>query len=163
MSVTTGDSVRRPGEVVFAMLLVVCSVTAFWQSFAISGLRGLSEPGVFPMLASATMLISSLLILKDVIASSSAQRDKSFFFVEIVPYRLLLIVGFILAYIIAMPLIGFIFSSSIFLFASFWLLWRKGPMISAALTLGSLAVVYFVFRMIFQVVLPGGSLIEGII
>ncbi len=67
MSEPSRPAERRQGEVMFSLLLAVFSVTAFWQAFAISGFRGLSEPGVFPMLASATMLVSSLLILKEVL------------------------------------------------------------------------------------------------
>ena len=142
MSGTQNDSVRRPGEMVFAILLIVFSVTAFWQSYAISGLRGLSEPGVFPMLASATMLLSSLVIMRELMAREPApEHRQSSFLRDIVPPRLLMVVGFILAYVVAMPLIGFVFSSAVFLFAAFWLLWRKGPVVSAALTLVSLAIV----------------------
>ncbi len=163
MSGAVKNSVRHPGEIVFSILLIVFSVTAFWQSYAISGLRGLSEPGVFPMLASATMVLSSLVIMRKLIAKrQSSEVGQASFLKDIVPFQLLVVVGFILVYVVAMPLIGFVFSSAIFLFASFWLLWRKGPFVSAALTAGSLAVVYVVFRLVFQVVLPGGSLIQGI-
>ena len=116
------------------------------------------------MLASATMLLSSLVIMRDLTSKQrSSQEGQSSFLRDIVPFRLLVVVGFILVYVVAMPLIGFVFSSAAFLFASFWLLWQKGPLMSAVLTAGSLAVVYLVFRKVFQVVLPGGSLIQGII
>lgn len=153
---------RRPGEVVFSLVLAVFSVTAFWQSFAISGFAGLSEPGVFPMLASATMLISSLLILKDVL-SKPAGPDAGFagFRQEVVPLRLVGVILLILAYVVAMPLLGFVVSSAGFLFLSIWYLWRKGPLVSAVLTVTSLAAIYFIFRQVFQVVLPQGSLMQG--
>ncbi len=163
MSESPRPSARRPGEVAFSLLLAVFSVTAFWQSFAISGFRGLSEPGVFPMLASATMLLSSLMILRDVMSKSiNPDTGLAQFRREIVPARLIVVVGFILAYVIAMPLLGFVISSAGFLFLSVWYLWRKGPLVSAALTLASLAVIYFIFRQVFQVVLPQGSLIQGL-
>lgn len=163
MSESPRPSARRPGEVAFSLLLAVFSVTAFWQSFAISGFRGLSEPGVFPMLASATMLLSSLMILCDVMSKSiNPDTGLAQFRREIVPARLIVVVGFILAYVIAMPLLGFVISSAGFLFLSVWYLWRKGPLVSAALTLASLAVIYFIFRQVFQVVLPQGSLIQGL-
>jgi hypothetical protein len=53
-------------------------------------------------------------------------------------------------------------SSAAFLFASFWYLWRRGWLVSMALTLVALAAIYAVFRLVFQVVLPTGSLIRGI-
>ncbi len=154
---------RRPGEVAFSLLLAVFSVTAFWQSYAISGFKGLSEPGVFPMLASATMLLSSLVILRDVMLKQ-AGPETGFepFRRDIVPVRLVVVVGLILAYVIAMPLLGFVVSSAGFLFLAVWYLWRKGPLMSAALTLASLAAIYVIFRQVFQVVLPQGSLIQGV-
>ncbi len=163
MSEPSSPTARRPGEVMFCLLLAVFSVTAFWQSFAISGFRGLSEPGVFPMLASATMLVSSLLILKDVL-SKPASPDAGFerFRQEVVPLRLVGVIMLILAYVVAMPLLGFVAGSAGFLFLSFWYLWRKGPLVSAVLTAVSLAVIYFIFRQVFQVVLPQGSLMQGL-
>jgi len=163
MSELSGPVARRPGEVLFSLGLAVFSVTAFWQSYAISGFSGLSEPGVFPMLASATMLVSSLLILKDVL-SKPAGPDAGFarFRQEIVPLRLVGVILLILAYVVAMPLLGFVASSAGFLFLSFWYLWRKGPLVSAALALVSLAAIYVIFRQVFQVVLPQGSLMQGL-
>ncbi|MEO9875562.1 MAG: tripartite tricarboxylate transporter TctB family protein [Anderseniella sp.] len=163
MSELSGPGARRPGEVLFSLGLSVFSVTAFWQSYAISGFSGLSEPGVFPMLASATMLVSSLLILKDVL-SKPAAPDAGFarFRQEIVPLRLVGVILLILAYVVAMPLLGFVASSAGFLFLSFWYLWRKGPLVSAALALVSLAAIYVIFRQVFQVVLPQGSLMQGL-
>lgn len=162
MSEPSTPSARRPGELLFSLLLAVFSVTAFWQSYAISGFTGLSEPGVFPMLASATMLISSLVIVRDVV-SKPATADAGFaqFRRDIVPARLIVVVGFILAYVITMPLLGFLVSSAGFLFLSFWYLWRRGPLVAAILTVVSLGAIHVVFRQVFQVVLPQGSLIQG--
>lgn len=162
MSEPSSPIARRPGEVMFCLLLAVFSVTAFWQAFAISGFTGLSEPGVFPMLASATMLVCSLLILKDVLSKPAAPGvGFASFRQEIVPLRLVGVILLILAYVVTMPLLGFVASSAGFLFLSFWYLWRKGPLVSMVLTVTSLAVIYFIFRKIFQVVLPQGSLTAG--
>ena len=53
---------KRPGEVPFGLVLVVFSATALWQAHAISGFAGLTTAGVFPMLASGTMLVSAVVI-----------------------------------------------------------------------------------------------------
>jgi len=162
----TEPRTRRPGELVFALVLVVFSVAAFWQSFGISGFSGLSEPGVFPMLASGTMLVGAVFILFDTRSVAPPEETGTSpsrrFLTEIVPLRLVGVVGLILVYVLAMPLLGFLVSSAIFLFAAFWFLWRKGPLVSAGLAAGSLAVIYFVFRKVFQVVLPDGSLLQGL-
>lgn len=151
----------------FSLALVIFSVSAFWQSYGISGFTGLSQPGVFPMLASATMIISSLVIMGSVYSKpeDSASQDQrtgiSRFCREIIPLRLAGIVGLIGAYVVTMPLLGFVLSSAAFLFVAFWFLWRRGPWTSAALTVGSLTVIHFIFRSVFQVVLPQGSILQG--
>ena len=163
-------SPKRQGERGFSLLLVVFSVTAFWQSHAISGFSGLSTAGVFPMLASGTMVIASLCIL----IQSFRQPDESLsenlrseekilqgFFQSILPLQLVIVVLLISGYVVAMPLLGFLLSSAIFLFLSFSYLWRKSLGISLLLTLFSVVSVYLIFRKLFQVVLPQGTLLPG--
>ena len=62
-------------------------------------------------------------------------------------------------YLYAMPWLGFVIASGLFLFACFAYLWRKGFLISLLLSAGSLAAVYFLFRIVFEVVLPQGTLL----
>ena len=154
--------IRKPGEIVFSIFLTVFSVTAFWQAFAISGFTGLSTAGIFPMLASLAMIVCSLIITKDVFAK---QPHKMSGFAsslnEILPITLIYMIVLISAYLLAMPIIGFVFSSAAFLFLSFSILWKKPIWLSALLAIFSLAIIYFIFRTIFQVVLPQGSLIQG--
>ena len=161
-----GSRTRRQGEIVFAILMVAFSVTAFWQAYAISGFSGLSEPGVFPMLASATMLVSAIVVLRDsvirTVPDPEAETGIAAIILKIVPPRLLAVMTMILAYVVAMPLLGFVVSSALFLLAAFWFLWRRGLLISLALTAASLGGVYVVFRKVFQVVLPQGSLLQGL-
>lgn len=157
---------RRPGEIAFSVMLVVFSTVSFWQSYAISGLTGLSEPGVFPMLTSATMLVSAIFIMRQTMARNAlpAAKDSgiSRFMRTVLPGRLVAMIGFILAYVISMPFLGFLASSTLFLFASFCLLWRKNVFIALALTALSLSVIYIVFRQVFRVVLPQGTLLQGL-
>ena len=68
----------------------------------------------------------------------------------------------ITGYLVAMPLIGFILASAAFLFLSFSYLWRKSLVVSLLITAVSVASVYFIFRKLFQVVLPSGSLLQGL-
>ena len=157
---------QRPAESLFALVLVVFSVTAFWQAYRISGFSGPSTPGVFPMLAAATMALSALFILR----RSAAQRlpaegsasGPRRFFREVTPARHRVMLGFIFLYVVAMPLLGFIISSGLFLFAAFAYLWRKHALVSLVLTAGSLAAIYAIFRVVFQVVLPNGTLVQGL-
>lgn len=157
---------RRAGELVFAIGLLGFSLAALWQAFEISGFSGLSTPGVFPMLAAGTMVVSALFILvhtlrlpKPVQAAGSALGR---FVRDVVPLRLVAVLGLILLYLAAMPWLGFLVSSGIFLFAAFCLLWRRSPLFSLAVTVLCLAAIFVIFRLVFQVVLPQGTLLRGV-
>ncbi|PWV99906.1 tripartite tricarboxylate transporter TctB family protein [Hoeflea marina] len=155
---------RRPGELVFAIALVVFSAILLWQAFAISGFSGLSTPGIFPMLATGTMLVSGLAILRDVVRSRPVAGGRSplhGFVADIVPLRLSGMIGLVALYLAAMPWVGFLISSAIFLFLSILFLWRRSLLMTTALTAVSLLAVYLVFRVVFQVVLPAGTLMRG--
>jgi len=158
-------SPKRQGELGFSLLLVVFSVSAFWQSYAISGFTGLSTAGVFPMLASATMVVAAVCILLQSLSQSPVANPESAnnqgFFQTILPLRLVIVVVLIAAYVIAMPLLGFLLASAVFLFLSFSYLWRQSLVSSVLITLVSVASVYLIFRKLFQVVLPEGTLLQG--
>lgn len=158
-------SPKQQGETGFSLLLLVFSVTAFWQSYAISGFSGLSTPGVFPMLASATMVFATVCILLQSLRRKDSANSNEIvsqnFFQTILPVRLLVVVCLISGYVVAMPLLGFLLASAIFLFISFSYLWRKSFLVSLAITVGSVVCVYLVFRKLFQVVLPKGTLVQG--
>jgi len=156
-----GKRERRPGEIVFIAILLAFSLVALQQAFGISGLSNISGAGVFPMLAAGTMILSALAILRDTLANSVMNEPGSIarrFVEEVTPLRLVVVIVLIFAYVAAMPLVGFIYSSAGFLFLMLAYLWRKGILVSLALSGFSLALIYVVFRLLFQVVLPQGTL-----
>lgn len=153
--------VRRPGEVMFALLLVVLSVAAFWQAYAISGFSGKTTPGVFPMLAAGIMTISALVILISATRSPPTPRDAPGFFTEVLSLNHIVLIGLVFGYVMLMPVLGFVVSSAIFLYCAFQYLWRKNPLVILVLTALTLAVIYALFREVFQVVLPQGTLLQG--
>ena len=151
----------RPGELLFAVLVTGFSALALWQAYEISGFSGLSTPGIFPMLAAATMLISALFILTDAGSRRSAEGPMEASPTRVLSSHLMVVALLVAGYVFAMPYVGFMVCSSVFLFLSFAFLWRRRIWISLLLTAGTLAGIYLVFRMIFQVVLPRGSLLQG--
>lgn len=157
---------RRPGEFVFAMAVLVFSLAAFWQAYEISGFTGLTTPGVFPMLATGTMIVAALFILADT-ARRRPEADKPAtarrFFAEILPIRHMTLIGLVLLYLLLLPALGFIVSSALFLLAAFQYLWRRHVLVTILLSAGALAAVYVIFRIVFQVVLPEGSLMRGLV
>ena len=159
MSSQTPD--RRPGELVFALLIVVFSAVTSWLSYGISGFTGKTTAGVFPMIASGVMMVSSVVIFVSATRLPATPKSSNGFLAEILTPRHLIMIGFIVAYVLLMPLIGFVASSAVFLFCSFQFLWRKNPLLILALTGATLAIIYVIFREVFQVVLPQGTLLRG--
>ena len=166
----SNPSPKRQGERGFSLLLLVFSTAAFWQSHAISGFTGLSTAGVFPMLASATMIAAALCILIQSLrhpgevefgTPDPEESSTKGFFQSIFPLRIVIVVIMIAGYVIAMPILGFLLSSAVYLFLSFSYLWRKSFVVSLLVTLVSVASVYLIFRKLFQVVLPKGTLLQG--
>ena len=149
----------RPGERVFALVLIVFSVFVFTEAYAISGFKGLTTGGVMPMVASAVMIISGVVILFQSARKPVNQTAPS---TGVLSYLLPLpLVGFaaiVAAYAWLIPLLGFIVASGLFLFVSIWILWRKGPLITLVIAGISVAAIHVLFRIVFQVVLPTGTL-----
>ena len=153
---------RRPGEIAFAVLCVVFGLVAFGQAYGISGFGGLSTPGVFPMLATGAMVVSGLFILAGTVrrpAEPGTESAGARFWREMLPLRHCVMLGLMLAYLAALPLLGFVVASALFLFAAFQYLWRRNVLVTLVLSAVSLAAIYVVFRIVFQVVLPQGSLV----
>ena len=157
---------RRPGERAFALLIGVFSALALWQAYEISGFTGLSTAGVFPMLAAAAMLVAALVVIRDTVARPKAgqrlpetadgQRR------TVLPVRLIVVIGLVVLYVMVMPYVGFMVASAGFLFAVFSYLWRRRLPVTVLLTTVTLASIYVVFRILFQVVLPKGTLVQGL-
>ena len=74
----------------------------------------------------------------------------------------MVLIRLVLGYILLMPMLGFVASSALFLFCAFQYLWRKNPFIILALTAFTLTFIYVIFREVFQVVLPQGTLLQGL-
>jgi hypothetical protein len=157
---------RRPGEVAFAIIILIFSAAALWQAYEISGFEGLSTPGIFPMLAAAAMLVSGLFILRDTFrkpaAGEGGRQQFARFVTDVTPLRLVLVVAMIIAYMLAMPRLGFTIASALFLFFAFTLLWRRNVLVSLLVTAVALLGVTGIFRVVFQVVLPQGQWVQGL-
>jgi hypothetical protein len=161
---------------VFACLLLIFSLFVVHQAYNISGFTSISSPGALPLLAAAFLLVSSIFIsitaFKLAAAPSkaaapgeeAAPREEVAsargFFPEMAP-PLLLVFGVVtLGYISIIDVFGFVLSSASFLFLSTLYLHRKGVIVSLLISVNTLAVIYIVFRVVFKVILPEGSLFE---
>lgn len=149
----------RPGERLFALVLVLFAGFVFSESYAISGFKGLTTGGVMPMLASGIMVITGLLILAETFRKPRAPEAGVFALVAyLFPLRVVLFSLLVVAYASLIPSLGFLLASALLLFVAIWALWQKGPIWAFAISLVSVAAIYVLFRIVFQVVLPIGSL-----
>jgi len=150
---------RRPGETLFVLALVAAGAAAVVEAQRLGGLSDPSGPGIFPMLASLVLVVSALVLLwRRVPAEAAAVERLRRFGREVVPLRVLAVIGLILAYVVAMPTVGFMAATGAFLVVVLRLLWDRGWLAVLTLTAFSLAVIHLVFRIVFQVVLPAGRL-----
>jgi len=145
---------RQPGEVGFAVVLVVFSIAALTQSYRISGFEGLSSAGVFPLLASATMLLSAGLILWRTLRAPPPLPGAGGFGRRILPPRVLGYMGLVVAYGLAIGWFGFVVASGVFLLVSLLWLARLPWHQALAGSAGALLIIVLVFRYGFRVILP---------
>lgn len=163
MSQQEQTSLGRRGERIFIAVLIVFSAAALWQAWLIAGFSKLSSPGVFPMLAATIMLISALFAFrgKKPGAVDAGDNDTTAAGnMPVLPARVALMATMLILYILAMPLLGFLLDSGLFLLASFCYLWKKPLWMSLITTALSLIVIHLLFRVVFQVILPAGTLLD---
>lgn len=149
---------RKPGERLFTFLLVIGSVYLFWQAYQIAGFSDLSSAGAFPMATAATMILAACFIFVNTLKRPASQNTS--FFTHCFPPIVAMIMALILVYAVVLESLGFILSSFVFLFITIQFLYRRRMLTTLAISLFSLIMVYIVFRLIFQVVLPEGIVPE---
>lgn len=155
-----GSTARRPGEVVFTVLMLVASLYLFRHAYGISGFSALSSPGAFPMAATGAMVVAALCVLARTLSMPAAERGLAPLRARILPNIVAAFALLIVVYGALLETLGFVLASLGFLFAAMWLLHRRGPGVALGWAVLSIALVYIVFRLVFQVILPEGVLPE---
>ncbi|HET6467308.1 MAG TPA: tripartite tricarboxylate transporter TctB family protein [Geminicoccaceae bacterium] len=157
---------RRPGEAVFAIVLLLISLVVLHQSYGLAGLTSLTGANVFPMLAGATMLAAMIAVLwglrplhravAEAVPEPGAEAASwtTRFVREVLPLTVVVLVALMVAYMLALEPLGFLPSSLAFLFLSIWYLHRGNILFVATVSIGALAAIYVVFRYVFSVLLP---------
>ena len=148
----------RPGEKVFSVILIIFSAILFFESYKISGFSGLTTSGAMPMFASTLMFIASIFIFLETLKKDPKNKFNLLKVTQyLLPKQLIFFVSLVLIYVLAIPYFGFTLSSGTFLIISILNLWNKGIVWSLGVSVFSIAVIYFLFRIVFQVILPLGS------
>lgn len=150
---------RRPGELAFALFLAFGSICLLYNAYGISGFDALSAPGSVPMATSLVLVISTAMIVWRTarlhrVASQTLAKD-------IVPAKVILFVCFLIAFGVLLKPLGFVPTAALFLILSIKVLARKSWRYTLLVSLGSLVVIWVVFRLVFTVLLPAGILPEA--
>lgn len=149
---------RKPGEIAFAIVMLLGSVFLFWQAYYISGFSSLSSAGALPLAAAAVMVISSTIALIKTMGLTIDTEIR--FFHHVLPPIVSIVIALILLFSVMLEPVGFILSALLFLFLGITFLQRSSFLVTATITVICLISVYFIFRIIFQVVLPEGVIPE---
>lgn len=150
---------RRPGELGFALFLTVASVFLLYSAYGISGFEALSAPGAVPMATTLVMAISALLV-----ALRTANLEKvttETLSKDILPLTVILFVGFLVIFGVLLKPLGFLPTAALFLIVAIKVLARRGWGYTLIVALGSLFVIWVVFRVVFTVLLPAGIVPEA--
>lgn len=158
---------RLPGELVFALLMALMSAFLLWTAIGISGFKSSTSAGSFPMAASATMLVCSLIVIAQTVRAplASGEPGESLFgqwVRRIAPPVIVWTSLAIVVYMLTLEWLGFIVGSYVFLVASMALLGSRRWGLNLLASAGTLAAIVVVFQTAFSVQLPPGTLWRGV-
>lgn len=153
--------VKKPGELIFSILLLLLSIGFAWQAYQISGFSGLSTPGAFPLAAAIIMVFASIIVVISDLRRGHAVEGNlkakwRAFITEVVPTPVSVFFALVLVYALLFDSLGFLPSSLIFLVLAKQYLHRAHAFKTIALSFLSLLVIWVIFRLVFSVVLPEG-------
>lgn len=151
---------RKPGETGFNIILLLVSVFLFYQAYKIAGFSALSSPGSIPMAASAIMVISACIIVLKEFARPPATGGFQAFFAQILPFTIAVMCGLIILFAVVLQKLGFVLTGLVFLWVAIWFLQKRSPLSAALIALLCVVIIYVLFRLIFQVILPEGIIPE---
>lgn len=150
---------RRPGELLFALFILLGSLALLWNAYGISGFQSLSGAGSVPMATTAVMVVTALIVTlrtmrRPLVAGESIRAD-------ILPPTVIVFIAFLICYGLLLNPIGFLPTSALFLIAAVKLLSRRGWGFTLLVSLGSLLLIWLVFRIVFSVLIPAGIVPEA--
>lgn len=150
---------RRPGEAIFAVLLLGASLFLLWSAYGISGFTALSGAGAVPMATTAIMVITSAIVLIKTLRLPRAlgQRIAR----DILPPVVIVLVLMLVGYGILLKPLGFLPTSALFLVAAIKILGQRSWAFTIAVSFFSLVLIWVVFRIVFTVLMPPGIFPEA--
>jgi putative tricarboxylic transport membrane protein len=149
---------RRPGEVVFALILLAASALMLREALGIRGFGKLSAPATIPVATTAVMVICmAIVVLRTlrlpIVSGETIRRD-------ILPIRVLVFVAMLGVYALLLVPFGFLPTTALFLIAGIRILGRSWGF-SIGMGLAALLGIWVVFRIVFTVLMPAGVFPEA--
>ncbi len=150
---------RLPGERVFALAMLGLALFVLWQAYGIAGLSGLASPGALPLAAGSVMVVAAVATVWQGrrLPADPARRA---FLPTLLPVRL---VGFLVlvgGLALVLDRLGFLLAGTGFLALGMFWLHRRQPLHVLAWSILAVAVIYVLFRLLFEVLLPEGVVPE---
>lgn len=150
---------RRPGELAFNAAILVASLYLLYSAYGIAGFEALSSPGAVPMATTAIMVVTGAIILwqtwrKGGGTTQTLRR-------HILPATVLVTIAMIAAYAVALRSVGFLPTSVLFLLVMIRFLSRRSWGFCLAVSVGTVILIWTIFRLIFAVLMPQGIVPEG--
>ena len=148
---------RRPGELAFGAVMLAASLFLVWTAWGIDnpfGSNGLSSPRSIPLAAAAVMAVSALIILVKTALLPLTRQET--LVRDILPPVIILFAVFLIAYGVLLQPLGFLPTSALFLVAAVKILAKRSWLWTVAVSLGSLVIIWLIFRIVFSVLMPAG-------
>lgn len=153
------EGARRPGEAGFAMLMLAASLYLLWTAYGISGFDALSGPGTVPMFITAIMAVSALIILLRTLPLPKVEGES--LGRDIAPPIVAIFAGLLVAYALLLKPLGFVPTSALFLPIAIKILSKRSWGFAIGIGLGSLVLIWLIFRIVFTVLMPEGIFPEA--
>lgn len=153
---------RRPGELVFAAFLLIASLFLLASAYGIEnpfGPNGLSSPRAIPLASTTAMVITAAIVL---LRTARLPLDRAETVArDILPPVVLIFAVFLVLYGVVLRPLGFVPTSALFLVAAIRILAKRSWLWTLTVSIGSLIVIWLIFRIVFSVLMPAGILPEA--
>ena len=155
----TPPRTRLPGERVFALAMLGLALFVLWQAHGIAGLSALASPGALPLAAASVMVVSALAVLWQG-RRLPAAPDRRGFVATLLPLRLVGFLVLVAGLALVLDRLGFLLAGTGFLVLAIFWLHRRQPLHVLGWSVLAVAVIYVLFRLVFEVLLPEGIVPE---
>jgi hypothetical protein len=127
------------------------------EAHGIAGFSALGSPGALPLAAGSVMLVSAGVVFARALPAGRTARAG---LETLLPFRLLGFAALVVLFAALLDGAGFLLAGTGFLIAAMLWLHRRQPLRVVAWSLLAVLLVYILFRLVFEVLLPEGIVPE---